>query len=875
MVKLSAGSRLGSYEILSPLGAGGMGEVYRARDTKLARDVAVKVLPASLAGDPGALARFQREARAVASLSHPNILSIYDFGADDGVAYSVMELLDGETLRARLDSAPPSARKSVEIALQIVRGLAAAHERGVVHRDLKPENVFLTRDGQVKVLDFGLARVLGDPRAQPAGDTRTQLQTSEGIVMGTVGYMSPEQVRGIPADHRSDIFSCGVVLYELVAGRRPFGGDTAAETMTAILKETPPPLAVSDTAIAPALRRIVEHCLEKEPAERFQSARDLAFDLEALRTVSDSGVPPIPSADIHPQRRLSLAAAILLAVVALSAGVLLGSLVLRSAVKAAPSPTFTRLTYDKGTIWSGRFAPDGQNVVYGAAWDGGPIRAFMSRTDRPGSTSLNVPDASVLAISPSGELALSLGHAFEGWMGEGTLARVQFFGTAPRPVAEHVREADWTPDGANLAIVRRVNGRERLEMPVGTPLYETSGYISHIRVSRDGQRIAFANHPLYADDNGDIAVVDRHGTQKTLAGGFQGLRGVAWSPDASEVWFTAMNSPDAGVSLRAVSLDGTTRTVLSLPMDWRILDVAKDGRLLITGEFVSRHIEVRREGNPQVQELGGMFEQAIATVISPDGKSVLITDQGGFSGSEYATYVRRIDEAAPVRLGEGQALEFSPDGRWVLSVVYGPPSRLLLLPTGAGQPITLPNPDRLTIPVAAFLPDGKHVAFIASEGSAPLKGYVQNLEDGSRRQFAPEGVNTASFSALPIKPDGSSVWLIGSDGQPYLFPFTGGEPQAVRGVLPTDNLVMWSPDGNTLYVSSASGTPQQIFRVDLRTGERALWKEIVPSQPAGVRLSQVAMTPDGRTLLHSYSQLLTNLYVVSGVGSGRSGGTSP
>jgi hypothetical protein len=714
----------------------------------------------------------------------------------------------------------------------------------------------------VKVLDFGLAHVTASPSVPPWGEGQTQLETRDGIVLGTVGYMSPEQVRGTAADHRSDIFSCGVVLYEMLAGRRPFGGDSAVETMNAILKEDPPAITINDTAVGPALRHLTEHCLEKQPEERFQSARDLAFNLETLRAASDPG--GLARVEVRGPRRLSPSIAALLALVACALGVLGSRLLWPARSDSIGSPTFTRLTYEKGTIWTGRFAPDTQNVVYAAAWDGRPVRTFLSRADRAGSTALNLPDASLLAISPSGELAVSLNHAFEGWMGTGTLARVQLLGTGPRPVAEQVREADWTPDGTDLAIVRRVNGRERLEFPIGTTLYETSGYISHIRISRDGQRIAFADHPFYADDNGDIAVVERSGARRTLAGGFLGLRGVAWSPDGAEVWFTATNSPDSGVSMRAATLDGRTRTVLSLPTDWRILDVAKDGRLLISGELVSRHVELRREAGPP-QELGGMFEQPTATVVSADGRSVLITDQSGSAGSSYATYLWHADQAANVRLGDGQALEFSPDGRSVLSVVYGPPSRLLLLPIGAGQVRELPNPEGLTISVAAFMPGGKEVTFLASQGAAPLKGYVQNIDDGSQKIFTGEGVSTSSFASLPITPDGKAAWLVNNDGQPYLFPIAGGYPQPLRGVLPNENFVVWAPDRRALYVSSASGIPQRIWRVDLSTGMRTLWKEVFPSQAAGVRLSQVAATPDGRTILHSYAQLLTNLYIVEGI----------
>lgn len=264
-----------------------------------------------------------------------------------------------------------------------------------------------------------------------------------------------------------------------------------------------------------------------------------------------------------------------------------------------------------------------------------------------------------------------------------------------------------------------------------------------------------------------------------------------------------------------------------------------------------------------------MFEQALATAVSPDGRSVAITDQGGFSGSSYATYLRHVDEAAPVRLGEGQATDFSPDGRWVLSVVYGPPSRILMLPTGAGQTRELPNPDGLTIPVAALMPDGRRVAFLGSKGAAPLKGYVQNIAGGTARAFTREGVNTSGFSNLPVAPDGAAAWLIDPEGRPALFPIDGGPARPLRGVLPGDVFVLWSRDGAQLYVSSSSSATLQIVRVDLATGTRTPWKDVVPSHSAGVRLSQVVMTPDLRTMVHSYSQLLTNLYVVTGLDASR------
>ena len=283
---LAAGTKLGPYEVVSAAGAGGMGEVYRARDSRLNREVAIKVLPAAFARDPERLRRFQQEAQAVAALNHPNILAIHDFGEHDGSPYLVTEFLEGETLRGRLNSGALPARKASEFAEQIARGLAAAHDKGIVHRDLKPENIFVTRDGRVKILDFGLAKLTRPDRRTSSDAATLASQTEPGVVMGTAGYMSPEQVKGQVADHRSDLFSFGAILYEMLSGKRAFRGETSVETMSAILKEDPPEFAETNRTVPPALDRIVRHCLEKNPEERFQSARDVAFALGAL---SESG----------------------------------------------------------------------------------------------------------------------------------------------------------------------------------------------------------------------------------------------------------------------------------------------------------------------------------------------------------------------------------------------------------------------------------------------------------------------------------------------------------------------------------------------------------------------------------------------------------
>jgi serine/threonine protein kinase len=323
-MSMTVGSRLGPYEVLAPLGAGGMGEVYRAKDTRLGRDVAIKVLPASFSADPDRLRRFEQEARAASALNHPNIVTLHDVGQHEGVPYVVQELLEGETLRERMGGVAVPVRRVIDYGVQIANGLAAAHEKGIVHRDLKPENLFVTKDERVKILDFGLAK-LTQPEAGGSGGTKAPTLaggTEPGVVMGTIGYMSPEQIRGETVDHRSDIFSFGAVLYEMLSGRRAFQGTSAADMMSAILKEEPPELSQTNRSIPLSLGRAVRHCLEKNPQARFHAARDVAF---ALEEVSGSSAPTPSEASAAParRRRALRLAAVVAALAALLATVLM------------------------------------------------------------------------------------------------------------------------------------------------------------------------------------------------------------------------------------------------------------------------------------------------------------------------------------------------------------------------------------------------------------------------------------------------------------------------------------------------------------------------------------------------------------------------
>jgi hypothetical protein len=493
-MNLAAGAQLGPYEVVGLLGAGAMGEVYQARDHRLRRNVAVKVLPPAFSQDPDRLHRFEHEARAAGALNHPNVLAIHDVGSDGRARYLVSELLEGQTLRSRMADSLVAQRKVVEYAIQIARGLAAAHDKGIVHRDLKPENVFLTRDGGVKILDFGLAKLNWPACLADEGDA-TESLTEPGTVLGTVGYMSPEQVRGEIVDHRSDIFSLGTILYEMLAGRRPFQGKTAVETMNAILKEEPPRLSDLSPDLPPGLERIASHCLEKNAEERFQSARDLAFDMEALSHPSNPSVRALAHASAR--RRISLQAAALAAAVV---GLPTAGYVARSAPSAIP--TYHRLSYRRGVVGSARFSPDGQ-IVYSAAWEGKPMEAFATRPDLPEARSLGFGDAQVLSVSQPGEVGLILYRDD----GRTLFARAPLAGGPPREVAEDVIAADESRDGSRVALLRRVEGRVRLEFPAGHTAYTAVG-LSHPRLSPAGDRVAFLEHPLAGDDRGFVSLLD-------------------------------------------------------------------------------------------------------------------------------------------------------------------------------------------------------------------------------------------------------------------------------------------------------------------------------------------------------------------------------
>lgn len=854
---LASGTRLGPYEIRSALGAGGMGEVYRACDTRLGRDVAIKILPESFARDSDRLHRFELEARAVAALNHPNILALFDIGTHDGSPYIVSELLEGQTLRQRLEEGFLPARRAVEFALQVAQGLAAAHEKGVVHRDVKPDNIFLTKDGRVKILDFGLAKLAGPEGAASGSDSLTHggaTQTAAGMVMGTVGYMSPEQVRGKAIDPRSDIFSFGAVVYEMLAGKRAFQGETSADTMTAILQQDPPELTQSGLQVSPALDRVVRRCLEKEASDRFQGARDLGYALDAVMG-SSASTPEAPAVEARkkvPNLRLLLALSSLVAVLALAA---VAWLLTR---RAPPPLNYVALTFRRGNISRARFAPDRQTVVYSAAWDGAPPEIFSVHKS-PGDSRALLANAILIAVSNTGELAVIAQPKILDWNSAlGTVGSLPMAGGRPREILENIRDADWSPEGTGLAVVRMVGRECQVEFPPGKPLFRTSGYISDLRFSRDGRRLAFLHHPIDGDDRGDVVVVDLQGHATTVSANWESMQGLAWSADGQEVWFSATTS-GGRYSIYAATLSGKVREILRAPARVRIQDVAPDGRMLITRDDMRSGVVAVTPDGKEHELLWSDFSGD--PIISRDGATVIYTDWTEAAGSDYGVTLSKLDGSSAIQLGKGVAEAISDDGKWVLALLPGPPSRLMLLPTGAGQPREFPRGSIDGYDTrGSWFHDGKRVAFSAHLPGKPSQVFLQDLSGGDPRPISPDTLVSVRGA---VSPDDAQILAYNAERTLVLAPISSGPPRPVPGVRADDSPAGWSTNPAHLYVVVTGTLHPELYQVNVRTGERKLLRKISPADTAGLYpfRGNFTVTADGRTLAYEYDRSLDQLFI--------------
>ena len=881
------GQIVSHYHIIEKLGGGGMGVVYKAQDTRLDRFVALKFLPREVSNDPQALERFQREARAASALNHSHICTVYDIGSDAGENFIAMELLEGATLKHRIDARPIPTERIIDLAIQIADALDAAQSRGIVHRDIKPANIFISDRWQAKILDFGLAKVYsprvlahsatGGATAPTFTDDRL---TSPGTAMGTVAYMSPEQALGEELDARTDLFSFGVVLYEMATGKLPFQGVTSAALFDSILHRAPTAPVSLNPGLPPELEHLINKCLEKDRELRYQTAADLRSDLRRLQRDGSSrvitasapaGVIPASQAveaSSPPEKlnsKLFAGAGAAIALVALLVGIVIGRRLFSQ--PPLPPPVYHQITFRRGSIRAARFGPDGQTILYSAAWQGNPSDVYTARPEAPESRSMGLPQTQLLSVSSNGEMAVLLNaHSIGTWVVSGTLARAPLIGGAPREVLDNVQWADWAPDGKDLVIVRDVQGRNRLEYPLGKVLYQTGGWIANPRFSPDGDRIAFIEHPIQGDDGGSVAVVDLNGKSKVLSPDWYTVQGLAWSPDGNEVWFT---SSKAGIdrSLSAVSMTGKERLVTRMPGTLMLLDIWKNGKILMTRASWRRELIAIAGKDAKEKDLS-WFDYSYPGDLSADGKTLLFDEEGSggglayskSGGLTYAVYVRKTDGSPAVLLGEGSAVALSPDGKWVVAQSPGSPAQLRLLPTGVGEARVLTN-DAINHTWAKWSPDGKQIFFSGNEPARGVRLYSLNIISGASKPISPEGVVGTAFA---ISPDSKFVAAIGPDQKGYLYPVDGGTPRAIKGFVNGEQPITFSGNGG-LYVYQPGELPARVFLLDVQTGQRTLWRQLMPSDPAGVvTIGPILLTPNASMCVYGYHRTLSDLYLVEG-----------
>ena len=842
-----------------------MGEVWKARDTRLGREVALKVLPEEVSRDKDRLARFEQEARSASALNHPNIVTVHDIGQSGQTSYIAMELVEGRTLRELLAEGPLPVRRILGVGAQAAEGLAKAHAAGIVHRDLKPENLMVSRDGYVKILDFGLSKLMapesGEVSAMP---TLARPETQPGTVLGTVAYMSPEQASGGTLDYRSDQFSLGSILYEAVAGEKAFQKKTAAETMSSIIREEPQPLGKLRPEVPAPLRWIIDRCLAKDPEERYASTRDLARDLTGVRDrISEaSGVEALVAGPASHGRRL---VPFLLAAGVLGAVLLTGTLVVRGRSRPpSGAPSFHRVTFRRGEIANARFAPDGKTIVYGARWTGEPNRMYLTRSDNPESRPFDFPLADILAISSAGEMAILLGGT-----PTGVLARAPLAGGAAREVLEKVTYAgaDWAPDGKDLVIAHEVANRVRLEYPIGKTIVESAEEnLLCPRFSPGGDQIAF----YQSDGSGktSLAVVKASGKEKRILwSGFGDVNGEpCWTPDGREIWIT-MGEPGESPALYAVDLAGKRRLVARAPGTLELDDISRDGRVLASHHTIVQILNGLIAGEEKERDLSWL-DGSIPADLSGDGKTLVFTEVAEGSGGSPAVYLRRTDGSPGLRLGEGTAIALSPDGKTVLAWVHsanGGKHHLVLLPTGAGETRALQNDGLENFGGGGgWLPDGKRVLFTANEKGHRPRIYIQDIEKGAAKAITPEG--TAIRPATnPISPDGRFVLGMQTAGKGSLYTVDSGKALPVAGLEPGDIPVQWTSDGHSLYVHKrGGGVPNKVWLLDISSGSRRPWRDITPPESA-LNVPRLLVTRDGKSYVYGTQRVLSELYLIEGL----------
>jgi len=762
-MSLASGTRLGPYEIVAPLGSGGMGDVYRARDPRLARDVAIKVIATTSSSEPDRFSRFEREARAAAALNHPNILAVYDIGSHEGTPYVVSELLAGETLRARLNGL--SVRKAVEYALQIARGLAAAHERGIVHRDLKPENIFVTTDGHVKILDFGLAKLT---ETEPTLAGVSQLMTSPagtqpGLLLGTVGYMAPEQIRGQPTDHRADVFAFGAILYEMLSGQRSFGGATPADTISAILDRNPPDLPVADRHIPPALARVVDRCLEKDPAARFQSTRDLAFALEALDAGSSTTASIAARAGRRRPDRLAWGIALLAVITAAAVTEI-------SVRRSTPPPLVTQLeltTTATSDPFSFALSPDGRQIAFVATAEGGS-RIWVRALDQPTGRPLAGTEGAILPFWAADGRAI-------GFFADAKLKRIDLSAGAAQVLADAPlsRGGTWNRDGVILFASIGSSGLMRVPASGGPATAVTRlsrGQVAHRwpQFLPDGRHFLFYSQGnpdvrgvyLGSLDGGDPKrVIDSEAAAMYVPPGFL---------------FTLAQSV-----LSAVRFDPTSGSTTGDPVPIA-QSVGVDGALNHAGFGVS-------DGGVIAYRSGAAARRQVVWVDRAGtlGKEIVPSDETNLTSPELSP--------------EGERLAFyrttqNNTDLWVMPLARTTASRFTFDAAIEACPLWSPDGTRIVFRSSR---NGRYDLFEKpASGAADEHPLLVTMQDKSPQSWSPDGRLLLYSTADPRTQ--SDLWALPLDGDRKPFPVVQTGADEVHG--------QFSPDGRWLaYTSNESG----------------------------------------------------------------------
>jgi len=867
-MSLQPGTRLGPYEILAPLGAGGMGEVWKAKDTRLDRFVAIKVLPEHLAKHPESLARFEREAKAVAALNHPNITGIFDIGNTDGVAYVAMELLEGESLRTRLESGPLTPKKATELAIQLAQGLAAAHEKGVVHRDLKPDNLWITKEGRLKILDFGLAKQLpgigqGSDSYMPTAAIQAGHNTEKGMILGTLGYMSPEQVRGEAVDARADLFSFGVVLFEMLTGKRAFARDTASDTMAAILRDEPPELEGTSKPIPLALRRIIDHCLEKAPARRFRDAHDVAFALENLST--PEGAASI-SAPFAPQnRRTTRTWALIAGVAVLGAG--LAGWLARGGPPAPP--TFRPLTLERGTLSAARFISNTSEVVYSARWGGQPEQWYTRKLDQPGGQAIPGGEGPILSVTREGEvLALAQAYLTHGQL-SGRLFSLPVVGGSPREWAESVWGCDQGDHSGDMACILGSYGAEiRIEWPLGHPVFRCLNTLRSLRIRGD-QLVVFQEKQGNVEE-GVLLLLDRKGQVRELST-LTGFTGLAWGPKSDEIWVSTYHRGESRIL--AMDLTGRSRVLLHHAGRLELQDVDGRGRVLAALHTYQRHTFAHLEGESSDRDLGWLDAQATMGMTS-DGRTVLLANLGEWSTTDGALYLRPLQGGPAQRLGMAGSSQptLSSNGKWVGSFTRDPEFSLVVTPTGQGAARKVPLPGMKDGDISGNVyNDGRQVFVWGSLNRGPFCGFSLDLASGVLRKVTRDGLSPFLFES-PCSPDGQ--WLALIDGNklenganPIVIVHPDGTGERIYTSLKVGEAISgWGADSNSLIVWDRNRLPAVVERLDLATGRRTRMAQVTPPDPAGVPgIQGVFLSPTGTRYAYNFVRRLSQLYTIEGL----------